>query len=180
MSTTVGIGNFLPNLKSLRPFRPNSRKGHQAGGGRRAGEQGPSLTPVAAPWAPRTRKQLRQRVLTTRLDVELGMLRYAGAAMIGLGFLLPHLPGRPGLPCPLRTATGVPCPFCGLTTSVEATLHGDSRGAWAANPFGLVVVAFAVLLLLRPRWRRLSLPAVLAVAAVGISWLFELHRYHFV
>jgi MFS superfamily sulfate permease-like transporter len=99
--------------------------------------------------------------------------------MLALGLLLPHLPGNPGLPCPLRSATGVPCPFCGLTTSVKAALHGDGHGAWSANPFGLLVLALAVGLLLRPRWRRLSVPSVLIVTGVAVSWLFQLHRYHF-
>jgi membrane-associated PAP2 superfamily phosphatase len=111
--------------------------------------------------------------------MELGLLRYAGAAMLALGIALPHLPGNPGLPCPLRSVTGVPCPFCGLTTSVKAVLHADGHGAWAANPFGIVVVAFALALVVRPRWRRLSLPTALIVTGVALSWLFELRRYHF-
>jgi MFS superfamily sulfate permease-like transporter len=99
--------------------------------------------------------------------------------MLALGALLPHLPGNPGLPCPLRTVTGVPCPFCGLTTSVKAVLHGDGHGAWSANPFGLVIVTFAVLLVVRPRWQRLRVPSSLVLVAVALSWVFELHRYHF-
>jgi hypothetical protein len=122
---------------------------------------------------------LTRRIGAARFDMELGLLRYAGAAMLALGIALPHVPGNPGLPCPLRSVTGVPCPFCGLTTSVKAVLHADGRGAWAANPFGLVIVAFAVALVVRPRWARLSLPTALIVASVALSWLFELHRYHF-
>ena len=122
---------------------------------------------------------LHQRVVAARMDVELNVLRWAGGGMLALGVILPHLPNNPGLPCPLRTVTGVPCPFCGLTTSVKAVLHGDGRAAWSANPFGLLVVALAAALVLRPGWRRVSVPSVLVLAAVALSWLFELHRYHF-
>lgn len=117
--------------------------------------------------------------MAARLDVDLRPVRYLGAAMLALGVALPHLPGDPGLPCPLRSGTGVPCPFCGLTTSVKAVLRGNGHAAWAANPFGLLAVALAGALVLRPRWRHLSLPTVVVVAGVATSWLFELRRYHF-
>jgi ribose/xylose/arabinose/galactoside ABC-type transport system permease subunit len=95
-----------------------------------------------------------------------------------------------GLPCPLRALTGVPCPFCGLTTAAIALVRGRVVTAFGANPliFGLGVLAVAVgpLIVLRAlgvlsvpqawpsrrrrRWGRL---AVLVAAA---SWLFQLHR----
>jgi uncharacterized protein DUF2752 len=115
-----------------------------------------------------------------QFEVELGPVRYVGGAMLVLGVALAHLPGNPGLPCPLRTLTGVPCPFCGLTTSVKAVLQGDLHAALVANPFGLAAVAFAVALLVRPRWRQASLPTAVVLIGVAASWLFELHRYHFV
>jgi hypothetical protein len=114
------------------------------------------------------------------MDFELRTARYLGGAMLALGVALPHLPGNPGLPCPLRTLTGVPCPFCGLTTSVKAALHGDGHAAWGANPFGLLLIALAIAMVARPRWRRLRVPTLMVVSAVAVSWLFELHRYHFV
>jgi uncharacterized protein DUF2752 len=105
-------------------------------------------------------------------------LRNAGVAMLGLGLTLPLLPGNPGLPCALRTLTGVPCPLCGMSTSVEATVRLDLDAALAANPAGIAAVAIAVLLALwRPR--RLDLPAPLLFAALGAMWLFELHRFGF-
>ena len=105
-------------------------------------------------------------------------LRTAGLAMLGLGVVLPLLPGSPGVPCPLRTLTGVPCPMCGMSTSVEAVLRLDLHGALAANPAGLVAVAVAVLLLmLRPRLLRVAVFVVpLSLAAM---WLFELHRFSY-
>ena len=130
----------------------------------------PSVRPV---------ESRHRRVIAARFPIDLRGLRYAGGAMAALGLVLPHLPGHPGIPCPLRTLTGVPCPFCGLTTSVEAVMRGDLHAAIAANPFGLVAVAFAVALLLRPRWQRVSIPTVVLVLGVALSWLFELHRYHF-
>lgn len=120
-----------------------------------------------------------RRALASRLNFELSGLRYAGGTMLALGVALPHIPGNPGIPCPLRTLTGVPCPFCGLTTSVEAVMRGDFHAALVANPFGLVAVAFALALLVRPRWERVNVPAIVLVLGVAVSWLFELHRYHF-
>lgn len=99
--------------------------------------------------------------------------------MLVLGLVLPHVLGDPGLPCLLRMATGVPCPFCGLTTSVKAVLSGNFGDGFAANPVGLIAVVTAIALLLRPSWQRLSLPALVPAAGVALSWLFQLHRFHF-
>jgi len=98
--------------------------------------------------------------------------------MLAAATVLGSVPGHPGLPCPLRTLTGVPCPLCGMTTSVEATLHGQVGRALAANPFGIVAVAVVVFLLVRrPATIRLSLPLVAAASA--LMWAFELHRFGF-
>lgn len=95
-----------------------------------------------------------------------------------------------GLPCPLRTLTGVPCPACGLTTAAVALVRGQVGAAFAANPviFGLAALAVAVVPLVvlrvtgalapprpwsaRSRTRTGWLAGLLAVA----SWLFQLHR----
>jgi hypothetical protein len=113
------------------------------------------------------------------MDLDLAPLRRGGAAMLALGLVLPHLPGSPGVPCPLRTLTGVPCPLCGMTTSVKAMMGGHAGAAFRANPFGILAIAAAVLLVLRPGARRLRVSSVVAVAAVMTSWGFELHRFHF-
>jgi hypothetical protein len=103
-------------------------------------------------------------------------VRLAAGATLGAAAVLPALPGHPGLPCPLRTLTGVPCPFCGMTTSVEATVHGHLGHAFAANPAGIAVVALSVWLLARrPAALRYSLPVV--YAAMAAMWLFELRRF---
>jgi hypothetical protein len=105
-------------------------------------------------------------------------LRTAGAAMIGLGAVLPLLPGNAGLPCPLRTLTGVPCPFCGMSTSVEAVVRLDLHGALVANPGGILAVAIAlVLLAVRPR--RLRVPLYVVPLTLAAMWLFELHRFSY-
>ena len=70
-------------------------------------------------------------------------LTTAGAAMLGAAFVLPALPGHPGAPCPLRLLTGVPCPLCGMTTSVEESVRGHLSRAFAANPGGIAAVAVA-------------------------------------
>jgi len=103
-------------------------------------------------------------------------LRWVGAGALAVAALLPVLPGEPGLPCPLRTITGVPCPLCGMTTSVVAAVHGNVADAIAANPAGLALVLAAVtLIVFRPA--RLLLPALAAPLVLAAMWLFELHRF---
>lgn len=97
--------------------------------------------------------------------------------MLGAAAVLPLLPGHAGLPCPLRTLTGVPCPLCGMTTSVEASLHGHPVAALAANPAGPVAVLAAAALLVRPGRQSLRVPALVVLAVVLGMWLFELRRF---
>jgi hypothetical protein len=126
--------------------------------------------------------EVDQRVrwaLAARVDLDLRPFRWPGAAMLALGAALPHVPGNPGLPCPLRTVTGVPCPLCGLTTSVKAVMRADLAAAVAANPFGILAVATAVLLLLRPQVRNLRVPVNVLLLGGVMSWFVQLHRFHF-
>ena len=45
-------------------------------------------------------------------------------------------PGIPGLGCPLRAFTGVPCPTCFLTRATSAALTGDLGGSLHWHLFG--------------------------------------------
>jgi hypothetical protein len=105
-------------------------------------------------------------------------LQRAAGLMFGAALVLPVLPGHPGLPCPLRTLTGVPCPFCGMTTSVEATMHLDFSKAAAATPAGVALVVVALWFLVRrPSQLRYSMPLVWV--GLALMWLFQLHRFGF-
>jgi hypothetical protein len=106
--------------------------------------------------------------------------RGAAAVMLAAGAVLPFLPGHAGLPCPLRTLTGVPCPMCGMTTSVEATLHGHPVSALAANPAGPVLVLCAVAILVRRPRRLLHAPLGLVIVLFAAMWLFELIRFRII
>ena len=102
--------------------------------------------------------------------------RTSGAVMLAAAVALPLLPGHPGIECPLRRLTGVPCPLCGMTTSTEATVRGHLGRALAANPAGVAAVAAAlVLLALRPRAIHIS--ALAPPLVLSLLWIFELHRY---
>ena len=104
--------------------------------------------------------------------------RGAAAVMLAAGAILPFLPGHAGLPCPLRTLTGVPCPMCGMTTSVEATLHGHPGAALGANPAGPALVLCAVAILAHRPKRLLQAPLGLVIFLFAAMWLFELNRFH--
>jgi hypothetical protein len=117
------------------------------------------------------------RARTAHWQADLAPWRWLGAAMVTLGATLPHIAHSPGLPCPLRTMTGVPCPLCGMTTSVKAVCTGRLREGVVANPFGLLAVAVALLLVARPRWRSARLPVAPILMLVAMSWTWELRRF---
>ncbi|OLB66396.1 MAG: hypothetical protein AUI10_02800 [Actinobacteria bacterium 13_2_20CM_2_72_6] len=98
-----------------------------------------------------------------------------------------------GLPCPLRTLTGVPCPLCGMTTAATSLAAGRPDAALAANPFlyglAVLVLAGAGLVAVRglgltgpPRpWPAAGRRPVSWVVAglAAASWLYQLHRSDF-
>lgn len=107
-------------------------------------------------------------------------LRWAGAAMLGAGAVLSRLPQGFGLPCPLRASTGIPCPFCGMTTSVKGAIGFDAGSALAASPAGVVLVAVALIVVaLRPE--RIPLPPAGVLAGLmAAMWVFQLNRFGFI
>lgn len=120
------------------------------------------------------------RLLTPSTTFDLGDARGAAIAMLGAGAVLSLLPGHAGLPCPLRTLTGVPCPLCGGTTSVEDAFRGHPLASLEASPLGLFALAAAVLILVRRPRGAFRVPlSVLCAMLLGL-WLFQLHRYSFI
>lgn len=98
------------------------------------------------------------------------------ALMLAGGALLAFAPIHPGLLCPLRASTGVPCPACGMTTSIKECLRGDLAGAWAANPGGIAAVGVALaVVIIRPAAIRVRWSTVALVVAA--MWIFQLFRF---
>ena len=126
----------------------------------------------------RLRRALVSRPVPAAGEIRLdgSELRLTGAALIAGGAALQLSPVHVPILCPLRALTGIPCPLCGMTTSVEATVRFDLEGAAAANPAGIVLVAAAIaILVLRPSVIRL--PAPVPYVALAAMWLYELHRF---
>ncbi|MFD7733192.1 DUF2752 domain-containing protein [Kitasatospora phosalacinea] len=101
----------------------------------------------------------------------------AGAAVVVAALQEVH---DPGVLCPLRLLTGVPCPLCGSTTVFAEAGRGRWEAALLANP---VTALAAVALVCGPlgpgrRWRRLSYAGrgLLVGAALAAGWVWELAR----
>ena len=121
--------------------------------------------------------QLRApRLAGARVAIQASDAAVAAIALCGASVLLPAVPGYPGLTCPLRASTGVPCPLCGLTTSVRALLTIDPGASLALNPLGLAALVGAGAALLQRR-RTLELPAAVMPAALALSWVYQLLRF---
>jgi Protein of unknown function (DUF2752) len=111
-------------------------------------------------------------------------LRFGVAAAAALAAAQVHDHADPGVLCPLRRFTGVPCPFCGSTTVFMQTGAGHWGGAVAANPFTVVAVLGLLLYPLFAAealgfWNRMPrrLRWTLGAAVLSASWLWQLHRF---
>jgi hypothetical protein len=111
------------------------------------------------------------------------LLRAGLLAIVALGVARLHAAYQPGVLCPLRRLTGVPCPMCGSTSAFVELGHGRLLAAWAAQPFTMAVTFFLVAapkafslayrqILARPR---LALSCAAGLAAA--SWLYQLVRF---
>ena len=110
------------------------------------------------------------------VEIELGALRGTAAAMLAAGAALPLL-GHPGIGCPLRTLTGIPCPLCGMSTSVEDSLRLRIVDAVQANPLGVVVTVVALAVLVARKRPTLRIPVVSIYLTLAALWMFELVRF---
>jgi hypothetical protein len=114
-------------------------------------------------------------VATRGIDVDLQPLRYAGATVLGAA-AAGRLLGTPDVGCPLRSLTGVPCPFCGTSRGVIDLVHGDLGGALLMNPASVLLVVAVVVLLVTWSRRRVRIPAWSAAMAIAALWGFQLFK----
>jgi hypothetical protein len=114
---------------------------------------------------------------TRTTPVNLEALRAVGAGMLGVAAVRPLIPFEFVPPCPLRTLTGVPCPFCGMTRGVTAAVHADLGRAVFLNPGSVVAVVLAVLLLIAWRRKRFDLPVWSIAVVLGLLWSWQLFKY---
>ena len=101
-------------------------------------------------------------------------VRVASGGMLAIAAAWPILPLHPEVACPLRALTGVPCPLCGMTRAIVAAVHGHVGESLAFNPGGFIVLALALVAILRPAWlARLQLPTWSIFAIVGALWAWN-------
>ena len=124
-----------------------------------------------------TERLLATTGLRAKTTVELHDLRVAGTLVLAAAAAAPLPPGPDGLPCPLRSLTAIPCPLCGMTTSVTAALHLDLAQALAASPAGVLAVLVAIALLMFRGRRQVTVPVWLLPAGLLLMWIWQLVRF---
>ena len=84
-------------------------------------------------------------------------------------------PGIPGLSCPFRALTGVPCPGCFLTRATAAALTGNLSGSIELHAFGPLTAALAVAWSIQSLRTKRLFPRDLSLAwiPIGASALFS-------
>jgi hypothetical protein len=112
------------------------------------------------------------------MSIDLRPLRAAGGVMLGVAAASTVVPVT-SVPyrCPLRLATGIPCPFCGMTRGVVEAVHGNVVDAFLWNPGALLLVALAAALLLAWRVQRVTIPVWTVFAFFTVLWTFQLWKY---
>lgn len=79
-----------------------------------------------------------------------------GVAAIQFGLVTA---GLPGILCPFKAGFGIPCPGCGMSTSVSCLLHGDWQGAFTTHAFGPIFflgLIFVLMVSLLPETLRIT------------------------
>lgn len=124
------------------------------------------------------------------------MLLVCGA-MVGLSFWVQPDPRGYGthsrlilLPCFFRVATGLPCPFCGMTTGFAEMARGQATAAFRHNVMAPPGFVLAILTALVGLWGLLTgrdwLPARgrnpvlwprVALVIIGLGWVVNLTRH---
>lgn len=100
--------------------------------------------PVSDPRAPTTTERASSGTLAGRVA-----LFVAG---IGSGLVAAHAVGLPTPACPLRSMTGFPCPFCGMT-HLARDLFGGKFGIVVRNdPAGLVLAVILAVAVAAQIW----------------------------
>jgi hypothetical protein len=98
----------------------------------------------------------------------------SGAAALGTAGVLSASVAGPGT-CVFAAATGVPCPFCGLTHGVAELGAGHLQAAVALHPLAplAVLLALAVPVTLLRRRALATTPAALAAltALLLLTWI---------
>jgi len=115
------------------------------------------------------------------------------AQLLKAGYLLPASvtgylwfkglhPDLPGLGCPLRKLTGVPCPACFITRATSAALTLDLARSIELHAFGpLSAIALVMWSFIAIRQRRLvplclqSLPFAASAVCIMAYWLLRLY-----
>jgi hypothetical protein len=115
--------------------------------------------------------------LSDTTTVDLQALRALGAGMLAAAAVRPLVPFEFVPPCPLRTLTGVPCPFCGMTRGVTAAVHGDLGHAVFLNPGSIAAIVLTVVVLALWRTKKVTIPVWAVWATLGLMWSWQLFKY---
>jgi hypothetical protein len=98
----------------------------------------------------------------------------SGVALLAACLVSPSEATHGPVVCPFRLVTGLPCPGCGMTRGWVFLTHGRVGDAVSANPFALVTLPAAMLLVLLvgvALVRRRPLPDPRRVLRHPAAWL---------
>ena len=101
-------------------------------------------------------------------------------------FFKQKFPSLPGYSCPIRHATGVPCPSCFLTRSICASLGGDFFNAFKIHLFGpplaILLIMWSILSLRRKTLLKINFKSKffhIGFLFFLMYWVYRLIMYFF-